>query len=99
MALVQLLNLAAHPIGREPEGLLRRVQDAGPLDVQVVVGDGDVLRAGPVGRSRDGPRQLLLADLGTELDGLSGLDVGREPDDELRVALQGGRVHAAATLP
>ena len=41
-----------------------------------------------VGLACEGAGELLVLDLGEKEDLLAGLDVGADPDDELRVALE-----------
>ena len=54
----------------------------------VLVADVDVRGARFVGLAREGAGQLGVLNLGKQKDLLAGLDVGADPDDELRVALE-----------
>ena len=62
------------------------------LDVHVEVLHVDELRAVAVGAGRQRADHRLLAELGADRDDLAGLHVGREADDEVGEALEGGRV-------
>ena len=72
----------AHPRGHVVERVLGSVHDALALDPLVEVEDVDVLGAPFVGRARDPPGHVLLADVARDRDELAGLDV-RPEDGEL----------------
>ena len=96
VAVAEIEEPPAVPRRHEVERVLGGPLEPDPLHVRVEVPRVDEARAALVGRGGDQPRERRRARLGDDPDGLAGLHVGPDLDDQVGVAAEERVVHGCA---